>query len=101
MNSAIFWMIVGMGAVTYIPRMLPLVVLEKIRLPGLLQNILQNVPFAILGALIFPGVLFIHDEAWYGLAGAFIAFLLAYFSSNVIVVVIGSIVALSAISLFM
>lgn len=58
MNSSIVWMIVGMGIVTYLPRMIPLVFLEKLKLPSFIQGVLKNVPYAILGALIFPGCIF-------------------------------------------
>lgn len=59
MNSSIVWMIVGMGIVTYLPRMIPLVFLEKLKLPSFIQGVLKNVPYAILGALIFPRVYFL------------------------------------------
>lgn len=38
MNSQIVWMIIGMGLATYIPRMIPLVILQKLQLPVFLQN---------------------------------------------------------------
>jgi len=98
--TELFWMIIGMGIVTYLPRMLPLVVFEKIRFPNFWQGVLKNVPYAILGALIFPGIFFIHDEMWFGLLGATIAFLLSYLGANIIIVVIGSILFLSSISYF-
>ncbi|MCU9612488.1 AzlD domain-containing protein [Caldibacillus lycopersici] len=98
MNSSIVWMIVGMGIATYLPRMLPLVVFQKVQFPPFLQGVLKNVPFAILGALIFPGILFIQDDIWFGMLGAVIAFLLAYIGANVIIVVIGSIFVLSIVS---
>lgn len=98
--SSFIWMVIGMGIATYLPRMLPLVVFEKIQFPAFLQGVLRNVPFAILGALIFPGILFIQDEVWFGLIGALAAFLIAYLGANVIVVVVGSILVLSAISFF-
>lgn len=100
MGSQIVWMIIGMGIATYLPRMIPLVALQKLQLPSFLQNVLQNVPYAILGALIFPGILFIQDDIWFGLVGAGVALILALFSSNVIVVVIGSILVLSVVSFY-
>lgn len=100
MNSYIVWMIVGMALATYIPRMLPLAFLEKLKLPPFIQGVLKNVPYAILGALIFPGVLFIQEQIWYGLFGAVVAFLIAYLGANVIIVVIGSILVLTGVSLY-
>jgi branched-subunit amino acid transport protein len=100
MNSEIVWMIIGMGVVTYIPRMLPFVLFRGKELPQFLQGILRNVPYATLGALIFPGIFFIQEDIWYGILGATAAFIIAYLGANVIVVVLGSIAALSVYSFF-
>ncbi|THE12639.1 AzlD domain-containing protein [Bacillus timonensis] len=101
MDKTILLMIIGMGLVTYIPRMLPLVVFNSVKLPPFLQNVLKNVPFAILGALIIPGVFTINDDIWFGIIGAAVAFIVAYLGANVIVVVLSSILALSIYSFFM
>ncbi|AYA75032.1 AzlD domain-containing protein [Bacillus sp. Y1] len=100
MKSEILWMIVGMGFVTYIPRMLPFVLFKGKELPPFLQGILKNVPYATLGALIFPGILFIQDDLWYGILGAAAAFIAAFLGANVIIVVIGSITVLTVYSYF-
>lgn len=98
MQSEIVWMIIGMGVVTYIPRMLPFVLFRGKELPVVIQGILKNVPYATLGALIFPGILFIQEDIWYGLLGAVVAFGIAFLGANVIVVVLGSIAVLSLYS---
>lgn len=100
MKSEILWMIVGMGLVTYIPRMLPFVLFKGKELHTFLQGILKNVPYATLGALIFPGILFIQDDLWYGILGAAAAFIAAFLGANVIIVVIGSIAVLTVYSYF-
>lgn len=100
MNNSVIWMIIGMGIVTYIPRMLPFVLFKGKELPGFIQGVLRNVPYATLGALIFPGILFIQEDLWYGLIGAAAAFIVAFLGANVIVVVLGSIAVLSVYSLF-
>lgn len=92
-------MILGMAAVTYLPRMIPLVAFESLKLPGFLERVLKNVPYAVLGALIFPGILLVQNGALYGLAGAVIAFLLSYLGASVIIVVTGTILALAAAGL--
>lgn len=101
MNSTIVWMIIGMGLVTYIPRMLPFVLFKGKQLPPFIQGVLRNVPYATLGALIFPGILLIQDDIWYGILGAAAAFLIAWFGANVIVVVLGSIAVLTVYSYFL
>ncbi|MHC0036769.1 AzlD domain-containing protein [Pseudoneobacillus sp. C159] len=100
MNTEILWMIIGMGIVTYIPRMLPFVLFKGKELPPFIQGVLKNVPFATLGALIFPGILLIQEDIWYGILGAGVAFLAAFLGANVIVVVLSSIAVLTVYSYF-
>ncbi|NLK73153.1 MAG: AzlD domain-containing protein, partial [Clostridiales bacterium] len=52
-----FLLLVFMLLVTYIPRMLPLVLLRDIKLHPFLDRFLKFIPPAVLGALIFPGIL--------------------------------------------
>lgn len=94
MFSNMMMMIIGMAVVTYLPRMIPLVALSGIELPVFVQNVLRNVPYATLGALIVPGVFFIQEDIWFGIIGAIAAFAVAYLGLNVIVVVMGSILTL-------
>ncbi|MBT2640651.1 AzlD domain-containing protein [Bacillus sp. ISL-41] len=100
MSKEIVIMIIGMAIVTYIPRMLPFVMFRGKELPPFLQGVLKNVPYATLGALIFPAILFIQEDIWYGLIGATAAFIVAFMGANVIVVVIGSISVLTLYSYF-
>lgn len=98
MSTSIMLLILGMGIATYIPRMLPFIIFKDSRLSPFLEGILQNIPFAALGALIFPGVLYIQPDIWYGLVGAITAIVFSLLGANVIVVVIGSIGVLALIS---
>lgn len=102
MKGEILWMIIGMGLVTYIPRMLPFVLFKGKELPSFIQGVLKNVPYATLGALIFPGILFIQKgDIWYGVLGAVAAFITAFLGANVIVVVIGAITVLTVYSVLL
>lgn len=101
MSSSIILMIAAMGMVTYIPRMLPFVMLNGRELPPFLQRVLKNIPYAILGALIFPGVLYIQEDIRFGVVGAVSAFVLAYLGANIMVIIIGAIATLSLFSLFL
>ncbi|WP_078555296.1 AzlD domain-containing protein [Bacillus alkalicellulosilyticus] len=100
MTNSLIWIIIGMAVVTYIPRMLPLVFLDANRIPPILQAILRNVPYAALGALIFPGILFVNESLWYGIIGGITAIIVSYLGANLIVVVISSIVILTIYSYF-
>lgn len=48
------YLMLAMGAVTYLPRMLPLVLLSRRKLPVWLAEWLELIPAAILSALIAP-----------------------------------------------
>ena len=56
------FLLIGMGLVTYLPRMLPLAVLARRRLPQGLIDWLGLIPVAILAALVAPG-LFVEPAA--------------------------------------
>jgi len=47
-------LIIGMGIVTYLPRLIPLLVLSRRYLPSWLAEGLDLIPAAILGALLLP-----------------------------------------------
>ncbi len=71
------WLILGMMAVTLLPRVLPLL-LPLRRPPPLVDRWLAAIPFAALGALIFPGILTTDPgNGWVGAAGGAAALLAA------------------------
>ena len=49
--------ILGMGLVTYLPRLLPLLALTGLNLPKLLIAWLRYVPPAVLAAMLLPSIL--------------------------------------------
>lgn len=100
MTSEIVLIIIGMGIVTYIPRMLPFVLFSQLNLPEFWQNVLKNVPFATLGALIVPSVFLIREDWTFGAVGAITAFIASYLGANVFVVVLCSISVLCLYSLY-
>lgn len=51
----LIFIFLGMGAVTYLPRLIPLAVLSQAALPDRLMRWLRYLPPAILSALILPG----------------------------------------------
>lgn len=89
----VVYLILAMALVTYIPRMLPLVLLQNVVLPAYIKRFMGFIPYAALGALIFPGVLTSTGangtEA--AMAGCVLAIILAWFEFNLILVVLGGI----------
>jgi branched-subunit amino acid transport protein len=53
----IWFVILGMMAVTFVPRLIPLITLTDRPLPAFLRRFLQFIPYTALGALIIPGVM--------------------------------------------
>ncbi|SFL53465.1 AzlD domain-containing protein [Salibacterium qingdaonense] len=98
MSREIIIIIVGMALVTYIPRMLPFVFFRTEKIPPKIEGILKNVPYAALGALIFPGAVFIHDNPLFGITGIAAAFLISLTGGGLIVVVLGSIAVLTILT---
>lgn len=100
MEAWYWWMLLGMAIVTYIPRAFPLTFLEGKELPPVVSGVLRNIPFAVLGALIFPAILYVQEgNLLFGIIGAIVAFSLAIIFSNVMVVVLGTIAVLAVYSL--
>ncbi len=88
----IILLIIGMAVVTYIPRLLPALFLDRFQYPGWFQKWLQSIPYAALGALIFPGVLLVDaDQPLLGVAGGAAAFLLSMLELHVTLVMAGAI----------
>jgi len=50
--SDYWWLIIGMTALTFLPRYLPLAFAGKVRIPLLLKQALELVPIAVLTAIV-------------------------------------------------
>ncbi|MCF8105179.1 MAG: AzlD domain-containing protein [Desulfohalobiaceae bacterium] len=88
----VLFIVLGMAVVTYIPRLLPALFMHRLRLPAWFEAWLQSIPYAALGALIFPGILLVdRDRPEVGLTGGLVAAVLAYFKAHIIVVMAGAI----------
>jgi branched-subunit amino acid transport protein len=85
-------LIAGMTLVTYLPRLLPLALLQNLKLSPVLIRFMKFIPYAALAALIFPGVADSTGEMREAaIAGTVVSILLAYFEVNLLLVVLGGI----------
>jgi len=92
--------ILGMAVVTYLPRVLPALFLDRFKFPAWFQKWLQSIPYAALGALIFPGVLLVEkDQPLLGLMGGITAFLLSLLNLHITLVMAGSILVVYLLQL--
>ena len=94
-NMSILLVCLGMGAVTYAPRVLPLLLFAGKEMPNWLKEALKFVPVAMLSALVAKDVFFKDDTLFMSLSNpkilAFIlvAIVAAKFKSIPISLVVG------------
>ena len=83
-------LILGMMAVTFLPRILPAFVVDKIKLNRYTERFLRLIPYTAMTALVIPGFLSVDSQRWYvGVVGVGVAILLSCFPkmpSGVVVV---------------
>lgn len=82
--SAIFIM----AAVTYIPRAVPLVLFNKKINSRFIRSFLYFIPFAVLGAMTFPNILFSTGNITTGVLGLFTALILSFFELSLLKVAV-------------
>jgi branched-subunit amino acid transport protein len=97
----VIWVIIGgMCVVTFVPRVIPLLLGRDLALPGWIGRWLSYFPYAALGALIYPGILsVIPGRPWIGLAAGGCAAILALKARNAILPVLLAIAVTVALDL--
>lgn len=87
-------LILGMAAATYLPRLLPLVMMAGKTLPARLKRFLQYIPYTALSALIIRGVMQAAPEMRAAtIVGIAAAGVCAWLKSSLVLSVLVSIVA--------
>lgn len=102
MNDSLIFLIFGMAAVTYVPRLMPFLLLNRLRIPHRVNAFLKAIPVAAIGALIVPGVLTATPELpAAALTGMGFALVYGLFRGGIIVPVLGAVgAAWLALALF-
>lgn len=91
-NTEYLLLVFGMTLVTYLPRMLPSIIIDKMRFGARTEKFLRLIPFTAISALIFPGVFFVDGANIYiGIVGALTAGILAWLRFPVMVCVLAAI----------
>lgn len=88
--------LIVMAAVTYLIRMLPLTVFRKEIKSRLVRSFLHYVPYAVLGAMTFPDVLYATGSLWTALCGLIVAVVMAWRGKSLLSVAIGACLAVAA-----
>ena len=90
--------ILGCALVTFIPRIIPALFIDKLNFPPKVEKFLNLIPYTALAALICPGVLTVDSQLWYiGLIGAIVAAGLAWKKVPLGAIVILTVVILIAV----
>ena len=91
-------MIILCALVTFIPRVIPAIFVERLNFSTKVEKFLNLIPYTALAALICPGVLTVDPNLWYiGLIGAIIAGGLAWKKVHLGAIVILTVIFLIAV----
>ena len=94
--SSAFLAVLLMALVTYLPRMLPLVIFRREIKSKYIKSFLQYVPYAVLAALTFPDIFYSTGALVTALCGTVVALFLAYQEKSLVVVALGAILTVYA-----
>ncbi len=84
----LFTAIFIMAMVTYIPRVIPLTCFNRQIKSVYIKSFLYYIPYAVLGAMTFPHVLYSTSNIIFAGVGVAAAVLLGYFKRNLITVAV-------------
>lgn len=82
-----------MAIVTYAIRVIPIVVCRKKIKSRFIKSFLYYIPFAVLGAMTFPSILFSTSNIYFSIVGTATAIILAYFERGLLTVAMGAVLA--------
>jgi branched-subunit amino acid transport protein len=88
------------AAVTYLIRMLPLAVFQKQITSKWIKSFMYYIPYAVLGAMTFPAILYSTGNMATAALGCGAAVVLAYFDRGLLATAIGASAVVFAAGLF-
>ena len=101
LRPQILWLILGTALVTVLPRVLPMILVKRVRLPGWLVAWLGYVPVAVMAALLTQQVLLpggdgisLPPENW-RLVAILPVLVVTYLTRNVVAAVIVGVLAMT------
>lgn len=89
MNNFV-WYLLTMAGVTYLIRMLPLVLFKKKITNPFVISFLYYLPYAVLTVMTVPAVFYATGNTWSAIAGFVVALVLAYFEKGLMTVAVCS-----------
>lgn len=88
--------LIVMAVVTYLIRMLPLTVFRKEIKSRFVQSFLTYIPYAVLGTMTFPDVMYSTGNLWTAAAGVITAVILAWRGKSLLTVAVAACCAVAA-----
>lgn len=79
-----------MAGVTYLIRMLPLVLIKKKITNKFILSLLHYIPFAVLSAMTIPAVFFVAEHIIAAAIGVAVALVLAFKTKSLVLVALGA-----------
>ena len=80
-----------MALVTYLPRMLPLVIFRNELASKKIRTFLNYIPYAVLASMTFPDIFYSTSNPISAVAGSITALILSYLEKSLVVVALASI----------
>ena len=90
-----------MAGVTYLIRMLPFVIFRKPVKSRFLRSFLYYIPYAVLGAMTIPAILYSTSNLWSAAAGLLVSVVLAYLGQGLLPVAVSACVTVYVVELLM
>ena len=82
-----------MASVTYLIRMLPFTLVRRKITNVYVKSFLHYVPYAVLGGMTFPSVIYSTGNVYTALAGLIVALVLAFLNRSLLTVAVASCVS--------
>lgn len=84
-----------MAIVTYLPRVLPIVVFQRKIKSRMIRSFLYYTPYSVLGAMTFPSILFSTGNIYYSIVGTLTALILAYYEQGLMKVAVSAVLVVA------
>lgn len=104
MNISLFRLVLSIGVialVTYLTRAIPLTFFRKEIKNPYVRAFLEYIPYAVLGAMTLPDILFSTASIWSAVAGLTIAMIFAYREKSLLTVALSACAVVFVIERFL
>ena len=92
--------ILVMALVTYLPRVVPLILMKKKIESKFLQSFLYYVPYTVLASITFPAIFHSTGSLLSGIVGAGISIVFAYLGGSLLQVLLVAVISIYIMNLF-